>query len=72
LIADKLTPLVTELGSAISGTPQTDKDVVMSRNVYPGEDKCNAEQAHSIWHEVSANGLVEIVFLCDFVNGLLG
>lgn len=70
-MADYATPLVDKLGSAISGVPQTDIDVVKSRNVYPGEHECNLKEAHSIWHEVSANGLVEIIFLTDYVNGLL-
>jgi hypothetical protein len=71
MAADWLTPAVVGLGSFISGIPQTDKDVVYSKNVYPGEAKCNLEQAHSIWHEVSANGLVEIIMMTDYVNGLM-
>jgi len=46
-------------------------NVVNSKNVYPGDDKCRGTSPHALWHEESANGLLEIVFLADTVAGLL-
>jgi len=75
------TKIMIELGGAgismmngfadsLTGFPQTDGNVNRSFGVYPGEEKCKYEQAHSTWHEVSANGLLDIVFLCDYIHGL--
>jgi hypothetical protein len=46
-------------------------NVVNSKNVYPGDDQCRGYSPHSLWHEESANGLLEIVFLADFMNKIL-
>lgn len=55
----------------ISGVPQTDEYMVNSSNLYPGQAQCKGNSPHSLWHEESANGLLEIVFLADTVNGIL-
>lgn len=60
-----------DLANRISGTPQTDDNVTTATNVYPGDSKCRGDSAHALWHEESANGLLEIVFLADFVNSVL-
>lgn len=67
----KLLPDINELSARISGFPQTDANVNTSHNVYPGDDKCRSYSPHSLWHEASANGLLEIVFVADFMNKIL-
>ena len=67
-----LTPDINDYSARISGFPQTDEAVNTSENVYPGEWYCKNWSPHSLWHEESANGLLELVFLSDFVNKILG
>lgn len=50
--------------------PQTDTDVNRSVNVYPGQATCKYQQGHSIWHEMSSNGLLDLVYLCDYIHSL--
>ena len=59
------------MSTRISQIPQTDENVVKSKNVYPGDDQCRGYSPHALWHEESANGLLEIVFLGDFMNKIL-
>jgi len=65
-------PHWNNLSSKISGFPQTDPAVNEAKNVYPGDSYCQGYSPHAIWHEESANGLLEIVFLADAVNEILG
>lgn len=60
--------LVNMIADTISDLPQTDVGVQFGQGVYPGDSTCRYEQGHSIWHEMSANGLLEIVMLVDYVN----
>jgi hypothetical protein len=39
-----------------------------SINVYPGDAKCRAEQPHSIWHEQSGNGLVDLALVANYAD----
>ena len=66
-----LLPHWNALSTSISGFAQTDKDVVSAKNVYPGDSYCQGYSPHAIWHEESANGLLELVFMADAVNGVL-
>ena len=55
----------------ISGFAKTDYNVVASKNIYPGDQKCRVKSPHSLWHEESAMGLLEIVFVADYVNHVI-
>lgn len=70
-IGDFLLPYVNDVADRISGIPQTDEAVKTSKNVYPGDSFCRSYQAHSIWHEESSTGLLELVFLADYINKVL-
>ena len=62
--------LVNHIADTLTGFTQTDRAVNWStKDLYPGQSQCRLEQGHSIWHEVSANGLLDLLYLCDFVNG---
>ena len=39
--------------------------------MYPGDADCRMQSPHSIWHEESANGLLECVFWVDKMNEIL-
>ena len=66
-----LIPFVNGLADALTGFKQTDHDVNHSIDVYPGHSFCKNDQPHSIWHEVSANGLLDLVYLCDHTKYLM-
>ena len=65
------TPDINEFAAHISNVPQTDINVNKSQNVYPGDSQCRGYSPHALWHEESANGLLEIVFLGDFMHKIL-
>ena len=64
-------PYWNSASTKLSGFAQTDEDVVKAGNVYPGASLCRGTSPHALWHEESANGLLEIVFLADYINHLL-
>jgi len=66
-----LLPYVNRLADHISGIPQTDEAVRTSTNVYPGDQRCRSYQAHSVWHEESSSGLLELTFMADYINKVL-
>ena len=59
------------LSVQISGVADTDDAVKNAKNLYPGDAHCRTHSPHALWHEESANGLLEIVFLADYVHGVI-
>jgi len=57
--------------SEISGFPQTDDAVLTSHGLYPGVAQCRGYSPHALWHEESANGLLEFVYMADNINKIL-
>jgi len=70
-IANYLMPGFNALASSISGFAQTDEAVVSGVNVFPGDERCRSYSPHAIWHEESASGFLELVFLADAINAIL-
>jgi len=66
-----LLPSWNKLADHISGVPQLDEHMKQSMDVYPGDFKCRGYSPHALWHEESANGLLEITLLADYINGLV-
>jgi hypothetical protein len=64
-------PVLNALANDISGFVFVDQDVQQSINVYPGDSKCRAQQPHSIWHEQSGNGLVDMGLVSQFADSML-
>ena len=64
-------PLVSLLADSLTWFEQSDPRVTFSYSVYPGQSKCKYEQPHSIWHEMSANGLLDIIYLANFGHFVL-
>jgi len=54
----------------LSGYVQTDDDVKNGTNLYPGQAQCKTHSPHALWHEESANGLLEIALVGDTVHRL--
>jgi len=61
-------PYVNKYSTSLSHFSETDDNVVEAKKVYPGDNQCRGSSPHSLWHEESANGLLEIVFLADYVH----
>lgn len=70
MVGGFLIQYINGIADAITGFHQTDENVNKSVNVYPGQEHCKYDQGHSIWHEVSANFLVDIMYLSDYMNEL--
>ena len=65
-------PYWNDMSAKISGIPQTDEAVNQAkRGVYPGDTQCRGTSPHALWHEESANGLLEIAFTADFAYQIL-
>lgn len=67
-----LLPYWNDASAKISGIPQTDEAVnAAKKGVYPGDTRCRGTSPHALWHEESANGLLEIAFVADFAYQIL-
>lgn len=66
-----LTPGVNFLGTVLNDFAQTDRNVMTSSDVYPGDSFCRTDTPHALWHEQSSNGLLELVFLTDFIKSIV-
>ena len=64
-------PFVNAIADDITHFPIDDDNVRLAKDVYPGAAKCRLQQAHSIWHEESAAGLLELVYVADYINSVL-
>jgi len=69
-----MTGVVNRLANAMTGfnRAQSDPDFQKSHRVYPGDWWCSIDQPHSKWHEVSANALVDVMFLGDSTARVIG
>jgi hypothetical protein len=39
-------------------------------SIFPGDYRCNREQPHTKWHTESAVGLLDLLYMCDFIHSL--
>jgi hypothetical protein len=60
----ELMPLVNLLADSLTGYYHP-ADVRTGVEVYPGDSVCRNLVAHAKWHEESANGLVDLIYLTD-------
>merc|ERR1719215_1100886 len=67
MIGGYMVSVVNDYADSLTQFVQTDDSVTKSVDLYPGQAQCKAHQGHSIWHEVSSNGLLDLVYLCDYV-----
>jgi len=67
----ELLPSVNRIADFLTGFPRTDPAMIHSKNVYPGDERCRKQQPHSKWHEESANGLLDLMYLLNFQRGLI-
>lgn len=71
ILGADLLPTVNKIADFLTGFPQLDPDMINSKNVYPGDERCRKQEPHSKWHEESANGLLDLMYLLDFQRGLV-
>jgi hypothetical protein len=72
VLGSAVTPLVNALSNAVTGFNRSrGLNLQLSQNAYPGDIRCNRRQPHSKWHEIAANGLVDVAFAANSVNRLL-
>ena len=66
-------PAVNNLANLLTGWRHTDAGVQhCDETVYPAAVRCRREAAapHAKWHEMSANGLLDLMFLADDMYAL--
>jgi len=66
-----LMPVVNSLANTITGFKHYDAEIQASKNIYPGDTFCRVNQSHSKWHEQSANGLLDLVYMADKIKGVI-
>ena len=71
MLARAVTPELNRLASYLDGIYNTEADVVFNTEIYPGARYCNAQSAHALWHQQSANGLFDLILVMDKLYGLL-
>lgn len=69
-IGGHMISVINYIADVLTMFPQTDENVNKSEDLYPGQATCKYQQGHSIWHEMSANGLLDLVYLCDYIHAL--
>merc|ERR1712084_45121 len=69
-IAIAMTPYVYKVADALSGFYEHDEELNNTGKVFPGDKFCRVDSPHALWHEVSANGLMNFAYLANHVNGL--
>jgi hypothetical protein len=67
----EMQPVFNAIANDITGFTHVDLEFQQSIDVYPGDAKCRAEQPHSIWHEQSGNGLVDMALVAQFADQML-
>jgi len=67
----EMQPVVNALANEITGFTHVDMEFQASIDVYPADAKCRSEQPHSIWHEQSGNGLVDMALVSQFADQIL-
>lgn len=63
--------LVNYIGDNFSDMYQTDLGVQFGSGVYPGDSVCRSTQNQSIFHEMHAIGLLELVMVADQFNNII-
>lgn len=69
-IAVAITPYVYRVADALSGFYEQDHELNTVGKVFPGDKFCRIDSPHALWHEISANGLMNFAYLANHVNGL--
>ena len=63
-------PYFNSFVNSITGYHHSDANLQENYDVYPGDFWCRKQQPHAKWHEESANGLLDLVFLADDLYAL--
>jgi hypothetical protein len=65
-----LIPSVNNLANKWTGFAHPDDTIQKSESVYPGQEWCKVKNTapHAKWHEISANGLMDLGYLADHIK----
>ena len=70
VIGADIMPDFNRVMNKLTGFTQPDASLEYGDNIYPGDSWCRKEQPHSKWHEESASGLLDLMYLSDYMLGL--
>ncbi|XP_023321882.1 uncharacterized protein LOC111696503 [Eurytemora carolleeae] len=68
VVGSTMIKYVNRYANSLSTFPIYDQEMQDGGDVYPGSDRCNPQEPHSKWHLESANGLLDLIFLADYIN----
>jgi len=71
VIGNTLIKYVNGYANSINTFPIYEQAMQDGERVYPGSEWCNPLQTHAKWHLESANGLLDLVYLSDYVRKLI-
>jgi hypothetical protein len=60
---------INKITNSMTDFPIYDKQMQYG-DAYPGAERCNAKEPHAKWHLETANGLLDFVFLVDYLGTL--
>lgn len=70
-----VSPVLNVVFTFLNGFWDRSTYTVTGRNLYPGDEQCNVLSPHAFWHQQSAEGFVDIIFISDYlataINGEL-
>jgi len=68
-----LIPTVNSLANKLTGFDHPDASIQAGDDIYPGQAYCGVKSTapHAKWHEMSANGLMDLAYLADVVKSTI-
>jgi len=68
-----LIPTLNSLSNRLTGFNHPDASIQQGDSIYPGQAYCNVKSSapHAKWHEMSANGLMDLGYLADTVKTVI-
>ncbi len=69
-LGNLLIPVINGFANTLNDYPMYDEDLQNGRNLFPGDTGCNNYNPHSKWHQQSAAGLLDLMFVADDMRKL--
>lgn len=70
-VGEYITPAINLVASLIDQVENTESDVKWGTELYPGARYCNTKSPHSLWHQQSADALIDLILVLDKMYGLI-
>eukprot|EP00811_Abedinium_folium_P028354 NODE_4383_length_1898_cov_5.438171.p1 GENE.NODE_4383_length_1898_cov_5.438171~~NODE_4383_length_1898_cov_5.438171.p1 ORF type:complete len:486 (-),score=119.10 NODE_4383_length_1898_cov_5.438171:274-1731(-) len=73
VIGALVTPSVNSLANRLTGFTHPDATIQEGESIYPGQEWCRVKHTapHAKWHEISANGLMDLGYFADHIKAVI-